>query len=274
MKLLVIGNPIKHSKSPLIHNYWLKRKKLNYLYEKKLAKISDLQNIVLDLKNDKLKGINITLPFKNEIIKYCDKVEDNARNTGAINTLYKKNNKIIGANTDGIGFLNSLKIHTKITFDNLKVFVIGAGGSARGILFEIIKEPIAEITIFNRTEEKSIQLKKDLNSIYKTKLIKIQNWKKRIIPTGYNLIVNTTSYGMKKGENLNIDLSNIEEKSIVCDIIYDPEETVFLKKAKIMNYHIINGSNMLVHQAAESFKRWFNMTVTKEEMLKAKKLIT
>lgn len=274
MKLLVIGNPIKHSRSPLIHNYWLKQKKLNHLYEKKLTEIKDLQNVVLDLKNGKLKGVNVTLPFKNEIIKYCDEVEDNARNTGAINTLYKKNNKIIGANTDGVGFLSSLKIQTKIILDNSKVFVIGAGGSARGILFEIIKEPISEITICNRTREKSIRLKKDLNKIYKTKLIKIQNWKKRTVPNGYNLIVNTTSFGMKREENLNIDLSNIQEKSIVCDIIYDPQETLFLKKAKKMNHQVINGSSMLIHQAAESFKRWFNITVTKEEMLTAKKLIT
>lgn len=274
MKLLVVGNPIKHSKSPLIHNYWLKQRKLSYLYERKLAEIKDLQNIVQDLRKDKVKGINITLPFKNEVIKYCDEIEDNTKNTGAINTLYKRNNKIIGANTDGVGFLNSLKKHTNIIFNNSKIFVIGAGGSARGIIFEIIKEPVSEVTIFNRTEEKSIKLKDDLNKIYETKLIKIQNWKKNIIPAGYNLVINTTSYGMKKKENLDIDFSNIQKKSIVCDIIYDPQETLFLKKAKKMNYQIINGSNMLIYQAAESFKRWFNITVTKEEILTAKKLIT
>ena len=111
--------------------------------------------VISKIRCNEIKGINITLPFKSTITKYCDDIEDNAFNTGAVNTLYKKENKIIGANTDGLGFLKALKNESKVVFDNAKIFIVGAGGAARGILFEIIKKPVSEITIINRTIEKS-----------------------------------------------------------------------------------------------------------------------
>ena len=273
MKLLVIGNPVKHSKSPLIHNYWLKKRKLDFVYDKKLAEKDDIENIISDMKFNKIKGINITLPYKRLITKYCDEIEDNALNTGAINTLYKKGDKLIGANTDGPGFCNALKEETQIVFKNAKIFVVGAGGAARGILFEIIKHPILEITIINRTIDKSIQLKKELNKLNKNVLIKTQIWTNKTVPSDYNLVINSSSYGMQKNENLNINFSKIKEDSIICDIIYNPRETLFLKRAKKEKFKIINGLGMLVHQASESFQRWFNMSLTNKEILKAKSLI-
>ena len=273
MKLLVIGKPIEHSKSPIIHNYWIKEKKLDFIYDKKLVEENDLENIVLEIKHNKIKGINITLPYKKTITQYCDDIEDNALNTGAINTLYKKENKIIGANTDGLGFLNSLNEESNIIFDDAKIFIIGSGGATRGILFEVIKKPISEITIINRTIDKSLQLKKELNRLNKNVQIKTQIWTNRVVPSDYNLIINSSSYGMQKYEDLNIDFSKIRKDSIVCDIIYNPQETLFLKKAKKEKLQIINGLGMLIHQAAESFHRWFNMRIKNEEILKAKELL-
>ena len=274
MRLLVIGNPVKHSKSPLIHNYWLKERKLDFVYDKRLVEENDLENIISDIKFNKIKGINITLPYKRLITKYCDEIEDNALNTGAINTLYKKGNKLIGANTDGPGFCNALKEETQITFKNAKIFVIGAGGAARGILFEIIKQPVLEITIINRTIDKSIQLKKELDQLNKNILIKTQIWTNKTVPFDYNLVINSSSYGMQLDEDLDINFSKIKKNSIICDIIYNPQETSFLKRAKKEEFKIINGLGMLVHQASESFQRWFNISLTNEEILEVKALIT
>ena len=274
MKLLVIGNPVEHSKSPLIHNYWLRKRKLNFIYEKKLVETDDLRNIILEIKSNKIKGVNITLPYKTLITKYCDEIEDNAFNTGAVNTLYKKGSKIIGANTDGLGFCNALREEAQIVFKNAKVFVVGAGGAARGILFEIIKKPVSEITIINRTIDKSLQLKKELDQLNKNILIKTQIWTNKTVPSDYNLVINSSSYGMRVEEDLDINFSEMKEDSIVCDIIYNPRETLFLKKAKKKNFKIINGLGMLVHQASESFQRWFNISLTNEEILEVKALIT
>ena len=273
MKLLVIGNPVKHSKSPLIHNYWLKGRNLDFIYDKKLVVEADLKNVISDIKFNKIKGINITLPYKRLITKYCDEIEDNALNTGAINTLYKKGDKLIGANTDGLGFCKALKEETQIAFKNAKIFVIGAGGAARGILFEIIKQPVMEITIINRTIDKSIQLKKELNRLNKNILIKTQIWTNKTVPSDYNLVINSSSYGMRLNEDLDINFSKIKENSIICDIIYNPQETSFLKRAKKEKFKIINGLGMLVHQASESFQRWFNINLTNKEILNAKSLI-
>ena len=274
MKLLVIGNPVEHSKSPLIHNYWLRKRKLDFIYEKKLVETDDLKNIILKIKSNKIKGVNITLPYKTLITKYCDEIEDNAFNTGAVNTLYKKGSKIIGANTDGLGFCNALREEAQIVFKNAKVFVVGAGGAARGILFEIIKKPVSEITVINRTIDKSLQLKKELDQLNKNILIKTQIWTNKTVPSDYNLVINSSSYGMRVDEDLDINFSEMKEDSIVCDIIYNPRETLFLKKAKKKIFKIINGFGMLVHQASESFQRWFNISLTNEEILEVKALIT
>ena len=274
MKLLVIGNPVEHSKSPLIHNCWLKGRKLDFIYDKKLVKEDDLGNIISEIKLNKIKGVNITLPYKTLITKYCDEIEDNAVNTGAINTLYKKGDKLVGANTDGPGFCNALKEESQIAFKNAKIFIVGAGGATRGILFEIIKKPISEITIINRTIDKSLQLKKELNQLNKNTLIKTQIWTNKTVPPDYNLVINSSSYGMQLDEDLDINFSKIKKNSIICDIIYNPQETSFLKRAKKEEFKIINGLGMLVHQASESFQRWFNISLTNEEILEVKALIT
>ena len=273
MKLLVIGKPVEHSKSPLIHNYWLRERKLNFLYDKELVEEEDLKKIISEIKFNKIKGVNITLPYKRLITKYCDEIENNALNIGAVNTLYKRGNRIIGANTDGPGFWNALKEETQLAFNNAKIFIVGAGGAARGILFEIIKKPILEITITNRTIEKCLQLKKELNQLNKNILIKTQIWTNKTVPPDYNLVINSSSYGMRIDEDLDINFSKMKKDSTVCDIIYNPQETLFLKRAKKKKFKTINGLGMLVHQASESFKRWFNISLTNKEILEAKALI-
>ncbi len=274
MKLLVIGNPIKHSKSPLIHNFWLKEKKINCSYKPLLVNSQDLKGIIQKVKKGEILGINITLPFKEEIQQYLDLTDNNALYTGAINTVYKKNNKVIGTNTDGIGLVNSLKHDSRISLKGKNIFLIGAGGAARGIIFSLIKQKIQRLILTNRTIEKAKKLFFDIKKQTNFNNIIIQEWSNKNVGFQTDVIINTTSYGMRTNENLSINFSRKRKNLVVYDIIYNPNQTYFLKKAKDYGIKTYNGSGMLVRQAAESFQRWFEIQVSEKEIKKAIKLIS
>ena len=274
MKLLVIGNPIKHSKSPLIHNFWLKEKKINCSYKPLLVNSQDLKGIIQKVKKGEILGINITLPFKEEIQQYLDLTDNNALYTGAINTVYKKNNKVIGTNTDGIGLVNSLKHDSRISLKGKNIFLIGAGGAARGITFSLIKQKIQRLILTNRTIEKAKKLLFDIKKQTNFNNIIIQEWSNKNVGFQTDVIINTTSYGMRTNENLSINFSRKRKNLVVYDIIYNPNQTYFLKKAKDYGIKTYNGSGMLVRQAAESFQRWFEIQVSEKEIKKAIKLIS
>ncbi len=274
MKLLVIGNPIKHSKSPLIHNFWLKEKKINCSYKSLLVNSEDLKGIIQKVKKGEILGINITLPFKEEIQQYLDLTDNNALYTGAINTVYKKNNKVIGTNTDGIGLVNSLKHDSKISLKDKNIFLIGAGGAARGIIFSLISQKIQRLIITNRSIEKAKNLVFDIKRQTNFNNIIIQEWSNKNVGFQMDIIINTTSYGMKENENLSVNFHTKRKNIVVYDIIYNPSQTYFLKKAKDYGIKTYNGSGMLVRQAAESFQRWFKIQVSEKEIKKAINLIT
>ena len=273
MKLFVIGNPIKHSKSPIIHNLWLKKIKSKIIYEKKILFEEQLASMVTQVRNQKCLGFNVTLPFKTKILKFLDHYEGNVKKIKAANTIYIDKNKVVGANTDGKGLIKSLKCEVKMSLNNIKVFIIGAGGAARGVLLELLKYPVKEICICNRNIVNARKLKKDLNLYSINCKITLQGWQKKAITRKYDLIINATSYGMNLRECLNFNFDNLKKRTVVYDIIYDPIETNFLKKAKKYNLRCYNGSGMLVRQAAESFFKWFKKSVIEEDIKEAKRLI-
>ena len=273
MKLFVIGNPIRHSKSPIIHNLWLKKIKSKIIYEKKLLLEEQLKSMVAQVKNQKCLGFNVTLPFKTKILKFIDYQEENVKKIKAANTIYIEKNKVVGANTDGEGFIKSLKYEVKMNFNNIKVFIIGAGGAARGILLALLKHPIKEVCICNRNIKNARKLKKDFNLHSINNKITLQQWQKKIIAKKYDLIINTTSYGMNLREYLNFNFTELKKRTVVYDLIYNPKETNFLKKAKRCNLKSYNGSGMLVRQAAESFSKWFKKSIVEEDIKEAKRLI-
>ena len=265
--LLVLGDPISHSKSPTIHNIWLKKYKINAFYSKLKIKESELKSVIKKIKSDELIGINVTLPHKENIINYLDALEENSINSRAVNTVYKKNSKIIGTNTDGDGFLSSIKNDANLRInENSNIFVIGAGGAARGIIFSLIKKKVNKIYITNRTTTKKSDLINYVQLITKfDKLVK-QNWNNNIIPTDVDLVVNTSSFGMKENENLYYDFSQCKKNLVVYDIIYSPIETYFLKVAKNRGFKIQNGTGMLIRQAALSFYKWFKKEITENDI--------
>ncbi len=272
MTLFVIGKPIKHSLSPLIHNYWINKYELGLEYKKMEVERESLPSLIENVRDKKITGLNITLPYKKDIISYIDEVSYSAKDIGAINTIFLQGNKVYGENTDGIGFTRALEKKTKFNFSNKSIYIIGAGGAAYGIISELIKKKVEKIYITNRTKQKTIQLV----NFFKTKNKKINlefvEWKDLVPNSDVDLIINTTSFGMKDNECLKIDINNLKDTLIFVDIIYNPKETELLKLFKKEGFVCMNGLSMLIEQAAVSFELWFNISLNNKDIEEVKKI--
>ena len=259
-KFLVIGNPISHSLSPLIHNYWMKKYKfLDCSYDKKKVEKKDLINIVNQVRKGEISGVNITVPFKKEIIELLDQVKGSAELAQSVNTLVKEGNKVCGYNTDIEGFRDSLN-DDYVEFNDKKIFILGAGGVAPSIL-EAFVNTANKIYISNRTIKKAKELKQvgdlSLDLLNKNEnIIQVIDWGK--MPEICDIVVNTTSVGLKKDENLTLDFSEYEKRKEVLfyDLIYNPKETNFLKDARLRGNKTMNGKMMFLYQAMYSFQKW------------------
>ena len=245
-KFLVIGNPIEHSLSPKLHNYWIKSNNIDAIYEKKKLNENELGDIVLQIKQKKIEGVNVTVPFKKTIIPFLDELTAEAKNTQSVNTLYLKDNKVIGHNTDIIGFEISIK-KSKFNIFNKEVLILGAGGVVPSIIFALKKMKVSKIKIINRTKEKVENLKK----LFKN--IEIIEWGE--IPS-FDVIINATSVGLKKDDYINLDFSLISKNCLFYDVIYNPTETNFLKTGKSLGNTILNGKLMFIYQALSAFNIW------------------
>ena len=245
-KYLVIGNPIKHSLSPEIHNYWIKKNNLNAVYDKKELKSFELKKIINSIREKEIYGINVTVPFKKEVIPYLDELSVQAENTQSVNTIFLNKDKIIGHNTDIDGFELAIK-DTKFNLFGKKIFILGAGGVVPSIIFALNKMNVSEIMISNRTKSKAENLKNLFGNI------KIVEW--GILPD-FDMIINATSLGLKDSETINLDFSKIKKGKLFYDVIYNPEETNFLIEGKKSGGKIENGKKMFIYQAAASFNIW------------------
>ena len=271
-KLFVIGNPIKHSMSPLIHNYWITKYLLNAAYEKKEILVEQLPKIIEDVRLGKIKGLNVTIPFKKLVFELVDIIDDTAKESMAVNTIYRKKGKIIGTNTDGLGFLESLIKDLAIKLKpGANIFCIGAGGAAYGIISQLIKLKPNVVEISNRTEKTAIKLKNHFSDHDKT-IIKVRPW--GFQPNRHtDLLVNTSTHGMNHSDKLSFNLDLLSKRTFVYDIIYSPRKTELLKKADSLGLKNSNGIYMLIRQAAQSFKKWFDVDLNKEDIINVKKLL-
>ena len=248
-KYLVIGNPINHSLSPKLHNYWLKRNGINGIYDKKKLNNNDLENFFVEVKNKSVQGINVTVPFKKDVISYLDDLSLEAKKTQSVNTIYLKNGKVIGHNTDIRGFEFAVK-DTGYNLNGKNVLVLGAGGVVSSIIFALYKMNVSNISICNRTKVKAENLK----NIFKNLIV--VNWDD---VSKCDVVINATSVGLKKDDNLDLDFSKFKNTEFFYDVIYNPKETNFLKDAKKLGKKIENGKKMFIYQAAESFRIWHNI---------------
>ena len=245
-KFLVIGNPIEHSLSPKLHNYWIKNNGINAIYEKTKLDEDELESIVLQIKQKKIYGVNITVPFKKAIIPFLDELTTESDSTQSVNTLFLKDNKVMGHNTDIIGFETSIK-KSKFNIFNKEVLILGAGGVVPSIIFALNKMKVSKIIISNRTREKAENLKKLFRNI------EIIDWGE--VPN-FDMIINATSIGLKKDDHIILDFSSISKNSLFYDVIYNPRETNFLKTGKKLGNMTLNGKFMFIYQALSAFNIW------------------
>ena len=245
-KFLVIGNPIEHSLSPKLHNYWIKKNNIEALYEKKLLKEEEIEKLILEIKEEKIHGVNITVPFKKKVIPFLDVLTDGASKSQSVNTVYKMKDKIIGDNTDIEGFKIALETTNQIIKDKT-VLIIGAGGVVPSIIIALKKLKIKKIFITNRTEAKAVEMRNSFPEL------EVVDWGKMI---NFDIIINATSIGLNEKDKIKIDYENISKNKFFYDIIYNPEETDFLKKGKKFGARVENGRTMFIHQAQKAFFIW------------------
>ena len=245
-KFLVIGNPIEHSLSPTLHNYWIKNNGIDANYEKQKLNESELEQIIENIKKEKINGVNVTVPFKKIIIPFLDGLSVEAEKTQSVNTLYLKNNKVVGHNTDIIGFETSIK---KFNYDvfNKEVLILGAGGVVQSIIFALNKMKVSKIKISNRTKNKAEILKEYFKNIELTEWGEVPN---------VDMIINATSIGLKKEDVMKLDFSLMSGNKFFYDVIYNPNETNFLKIGKELGIKTLNGKLMFIYQALSAFKIW------------------
>ena len=259
-KLFVIGKPIKHSRSPTIHNFWIEKYSLNASYNKLEVDETEIKGLMQQVRDGKIQGLNITIPYKKIMKDFVDEVEESALRSDAINTVYMVKDKIIGANTDGIGFISSLKKDLSFNINsNTNVMCIGAGGAAYGIVSSLIDLSPNIIRIVNRTKSSGIKLIKHFEKIIQSKKIFETTSPGSGSINDVDLLVNCTSCGMYGKNPLAIDLTSINKKSLVYDIVYEPALTPLMKLAVDNKLQNTNGFYMLARQAAESFYRWFGI---------------
>ena len=258
-KFLVIGNPIDHSLSPKLHNYWIKKNKINAIYEKQKIENSDLEKLLFQIKEKKINGMNVTVPFKNSIIPFIDELTLEAKATKSVNTIYLENNRVIGHNTDIGGFETSI-YKSNVDLANKKILILGAGGVVPSIIYALTKMKVSEITLSNRTKEKAENLKKHFKNI------KIIKWGEII---DYDIIINATTLGLKEKDKINLNFPSSCKNKLFYDVIYNPKETIFLKTGKNLGNNIINGKLMFIYQALLAFDIWHKLKPdVNEEVLK------
>ncbi len=250
-KFGIIGNPIKHSLSPVLHNYWFKKYKIDANYSIIETSEKDISNVIKRVKERDLVGINITLPFKQRVVRHIDLLVNDAELTSSVNTLYQdEKGLIVGENTDVFG-LQAAYLKEVDNANKKKTLIIGAGGVSPSVILSLQKSGVRNISITNRTLEKCIFLRK------KFKNLQIINWedmKNQI--KDFDIIINATSLGLKNGKDFNFDFKNPKKDLIFIDTIYNPLETKTSKYLKDKNIKVFNGLDMFIYQGQKSFYLW------------------
>ena len=234
-KYLVIGNPVEHSLSPQLHNYWINKNNIDAVYDKRQLNESDIKGIIAEVKNGKINGLNVTVPFKKSVIPFLEKLSPEANETQSVNTIYKEKENgvdvVVGGNTDVGGFKQSLE-YINYNVKNKKIFILGAGGVVPSILKALEKLGAAKVYISNRTREKA----KDLESHYKASLrLETLDWGQS---PDFDIIINATSLGLTNNDKIELDYNKHKpkffgKKKLFYDIIYNPSKTNFLLKENL-----------------------------------------
>ena len=256
-KHLIIGNPISHSLSPRIHNYWFQENNIDGEYDKVLLREDEIEVIIKKIKTNEIHGINVTVPYKQTVISFLETLSKNAKITNSVNTIFNKNGKIHGDNTDIYGFEKSL-LNKQLELKNKKAFIFGAGGVVPSIILALSNLKAKKIYVSNRTLKNADLIKEKFD------FIEVVEWGKII---DCDLFINSTSVGLKDGESLDLSFDNLKGKKFFYDVIYNPSKTSFLLNAEKKGHEIINGRDMFLYQAQKAFNLWHNITPKIDEKL-------
>ena len=252
MKVAVIGHPVAHSKSPLIHQYWMNQSSMKGVYNAIDIAPENLKDGIQQLIDQNYNGFNVTVPHKEALKDLCDEVDDIAQAVGAVNTVIIQDKKLIGTNTDVFGFIQNIKSSSSFNFDNKTAFVLGAGGAARAVIYGLVQEGITAIKLTNRTAEKAVELQS-----MAPESIEIIDWdEKDKHLKNIDILVNTTSLGMVGKPTLTLSLKNLPKQALVSDIVYAPLMTDLLTQAQHRGNEVVTGIGMLLHQARPAFQKW------------------
>ena len=244
-KFCVIGNPINHSLSPKLHNFWFRKNRIEAIYEKKFLEEKEIPRLIDSIRNSEISGANVTVPFKNSVIPFLDDLSSEAKKTNSVNTICIEQDKVIGHNTDIAGFELALRY---INYDvkRKKALIIGAGGVSPSIILALKNMGCGNICLINRTFEKAEKIKETFNEIT------VQKWGD--IPE-FDIAINATSVGLRN-EDFDLELNKFGNNKFFYDVIYNPNETKFLKNAKLKGNKTENGRMMFIYQAHQSFALW------------------
>lgn len=255
-KAFVIGHPIAHSRSPLIHNHWLHHHEIDGAYEAVDVTAKGLPDFIAELKNGAYRGGNVTIPHKQAVFDLCDHISDDARTIGAVNTLVMRDDGLHGFNTDLAGFLGNLDQNSPDWAQNSQnAIVLGAGGAARAVLVGLAQRGFDKIHILNRTVETAEKLAEELPGPFHAAALSDFN---NLAPSA-SLVVNTSSVGMHGTRFEGLDPTKLPSSALVTDIVYTPLETPLLADARGLGLKTVDGLGMLLHQAVPGFKAWFGV---------------
>ncbi len=247
----VVGNPISHSLSPILHNYWFKKYKIEANYTLINVEEIEIPELIKKIRKKEIDGINVTLPYKQKIINFLDEIVNDAKSTNSVNTIYlDDDDKLIGENTDVYG-IQAAYLKQIPNINNKNAIIIGGGGVAPSVIFSLLKSKIKNISIVNRTHEKSVFLKKKFDSV---QILKWEILKEKL--ASFDIIINATSLGLKGGENFKFNFDNVRKNSVYIDTIYNPLETKNIKFLKEKEIKTFNGLEMFIYQGQKSFYLW------------------
>jgi shikimate dehydrogenase len=251
----VFGDPVRHSRSPLMMNRAFQEMGINAAYAAFHVKPDRLGNAIAGIRALGFRGVNVTIPHKVEVMQHLDAIDEGARIIGAVNTIVNENGMLTGYNTDGIGYVRSLREETGIELEGMRVLLLGAGGAARGVAYALAKAGVKRIEIANRTLDRAIELASGIGEFTDTEGIGLDDLAERL--GSVDLIVNTTSAGMHPNvEELPMNAEMIEPEHVVSDLIYNPRITRFLKEAETRGAKIHGGLGMFIYQGAYALEYW------------------
>ncbi|GIP39550.1 shikimate dehydrogenase (NADP(+)) [Paenibacillus sp. J31TS4] len=264
----VFGHPVAHSKSPLMLNRAFREAGINAAYAAFHVLPGMLEDAVRGIRALGFRGVNVTVPHKVEVMRYLDAVDPEAERIGAVNTIVNEQGRLTGYNTDGIGYVRSLKEETGFSPAGRRIVLVGAGGAARGIAFALAKEGPARLVLANRTAAKAESLAEDLSGLCASAGVSLDQAADELAQA--DLIVNTTLVGMHPHpDELPVDPSLLRAGQLVSDIVYTPRETALLKEARARGAAVHGGLGMFIYQGAYAFEYWTGTAAPVEAMRQA-----